>query len=358
MPQDALEIDAAIHPRLTEAPIDLHDAEALRLVLAGGSVIDWHKAAFPDRASVDRLLRLHLLDPTDANDLRRLRYVFHEAVSYVEEFRGMRLPPELRDPTDVRDVFLWASDTSGFRRRQMLSCMLLKLMHVISHLEAADLKLRASTSEYELLRLAHHEVVVHADAMRKSGVPLVAFYGSRKTRASIIQKLLAKRDNIAATIFDKLRYRLVVPTRDDILPALTWLLRYVVPFNHVLPGQSHNNLVSPDALLAHLPPEDHEALQPDTAGPVQQDTTKNEFSGSTYRMINFIADLPVRLPNTALPGEPDPATGRIVFALVEFQLVDQATADANECGENAHDRYKERQWERVKDRLGRGAYPR
>jgi uncharacterized protein (TIGR04552 family) len=356
MRPDLLELDSALQPRVAKLRLDLHDAEALRLVLSGGSVIDWHKAAFPDLESVDRLLRLNQLDPDDPEDRRRLRYVYNEAITYVEVFRGLRVPPELRNPADVRDVFRWASDTKGFRRNQMISCMALKLMHVISHMEAADLKLRADVSEYELHDLAHRAVTAKADEMRMSEVPVLAFYGSRKTRASVIQKLLVKRDNLAATIFDKLRYRVVVPTQADLLPAVAWLLRHMVPFHHVLPGQTHNNLVDPSAIEATLPADLAAKLQPLADDPYKVQHAKNEFSGTTYRMVNFVCDLPVRLSDAHLAPEVRLVNGRVVYVVVELQLFDAETAEANERGENSHDRYKARQWERAKARLGRGAF--
>ena len=46
--------------------------------------------------------------------------------------------------------------------------------------------------------------------------------------------------------------------------------------------------------------------------------------------------------------------GRVVFALVEFQVLDAATARINEVGDSSHDRYKRRQLQRVLRRLSRG----
>lgn len=356
MRTDILELDAAVSPHLDRLRLELGDVEALRLLLGGGSVIDWHKAAFSRRDQVDRLLGLHLFDLHDPTDQRRLRYVYQEAVAWVEEFLGRRLPPELRTPDDVREVFLTASDTRGFRRRQMYSCMVLKLMHVIHHLECADLKMKVPTSEQALLDLAHASVCAHADRMRTAGPPLVAFYGNRKTRKSVIAKLLQKRDNVAVTIFDKLRYRLVVPEREHLAPALRWLTHHVFPFNHTIPGQTHNNLLDPRTLARHLGPGERESLQPLVDDPIRSEDTTNEFSGSTYRMINFVADLPVRLPDDVVSPDLVVQNGRVVFVLVEFQLVDEETARNNELGENAHHHYKARQHERVHTRLIRGQY--
>ena len=57
-------------------------------------------------------------------------------------------------------------------------------------------------------------------------------------------------------------------------------------------------------------------------------------------------------PIVEYPLQPD--LGRVVFVMVEFQIVDQFTAQRNEEGANAHSLYKERQLERVRERLKYG----
>ena len=79
----------------------------------------------------------------------------------------------------------------------------------------------------------------------------------------------------------------------------------------------------------------------DKKAPVQ-----NEFSGPSYRVINFVADLPVRIDKFLCRTPDDPLfieNGAVVFVLTEFQIIDARTADQNESGENSHARYKERQ---------------
>lgn len=356
MRRDMLELDAALAPQVTLGRLSLGDVEAIRLLLSGGSVIDWHKAAFHDLAEVDRLLELHLLDLSDPVDEQRVRWLFREAVTYVEEYLQLRVPSKLRDVDDIREVFLWASDTRGFRRTQVLSCMILKLMHVMQHLEGAELRTRVSVSERELHAYAQRRVAAFADQMRDEGLPLVAFYGNRKTRAGVIAKLLSKRDDVAARVFDKLRYRVVVPTQPDVATALGWLVGHGFPFNQVLPGQSHNNLLDPSHLARALPPDARAQLQalPEDADGVL--TPRNEFSGEGYRIINFIVDVPVRLAPHAQPPGTEVALGRVVYITTEFQIVDEETAARNEEGESAHTLYKRRQAERVRTRLARGQY--
>ena len=351
--RDVLELDASVGRQLVEAELSLGDVEAIRLMLSGASVIDWQRLTFADRDEVDRWLRLHLLDVNDADDRERLRYVYNEAVSYLEEHLKLSLPKHMRNPEDVCDVFLWASELGTFRRTQILACVVLKLVHVINHLEASDLRFKTPISEEQLFDLAHVSILQTARELREA-MPGLAFYGSRKSRSSIITKLIAKKDTIAATIFDKLRFRFVVPTPDDVMPTLAWMQEHAFPFNYVIPGESHNNLVDPEDLLKHLP--DGEATQKvQESGPIQAEGGKNEFSSSEYRMINFIVDYPVRLPVNLL-GPHTFELGKVVFVMVEFQIVDEVTARDNEFGDNAHHLYKERQHATVATRLKRGAF--
>jgi uncharacterized protein (TIGR04552 family) len=72
-------------------------------------------------------------------------------------------------------------------------------------------------------------------------------------------------------------------------------------------------------------------------------------------VLNFVVDLPVRIDDLLSPLDPmADELGRIVFSLVEFQVLDAETALRNEQGDASHDRYKKRQLKRVLRRLSRG----
>ena len=356
MRRDMIEIDADWQQRTWDPQLCLHDVEAIRLLLSGGSVVDWQRLQFSNLDQVNNYLAIQCLDMENQAHRDRLRYVFNEAVSYLEEHLKLHFPRELRAPADVREVFLWASAPGGFRRTQILSCVILKLMHVIHHLAAADLRHRTSVSEAELLAMAHHRILSSARQMQIDGVPILSFAGNRKSRSSIITKLISKRDNLAATVFDKLRYRCVVDTHEHLPAALAWMSGHMFPFNYILPGQSHNNLLDPDSLTELLCPEERGRIQDLAQPPTIAPDAKNEFSGASYRIINFIADYPVPLPEERHPF--DIERGHTVFINVEIQVLDEETARNNELGENAHHFYKQRQEQVVSQRLKRGRQPR
>jgi len=350
---DAIELDETQPVMRVLPPLSAQERDAVLLSLTGGSVIDWTGLAFKDQDEVGAFFRLWLADTSrDAWARERVRYVYNQAVEYLEEHLGLTFPAEVRRPKDVRDAFTRASVRVGFNRNRVLYCAILKIVHVINHLEMQELRNLCAIREVDLIALANERVQRAAMTMREEGFPLRAFYGNRKTRPSVMTKLLAKREATAATIFDKLRFRLVTEHRDDLVPALGWLMRHLVPFAAIIPGESHNNLLSDAEVEAALrdAPELGRVLQP---GAVQV----NPDSGDVYRVINFICDLPVRVYD--LPGVAPPANramlGEAVPVLVEFQVVDSDTDVRNEAGQSRHTLYKARQMSRVYERLGKSA---
>ena len=351
---DILRLDFR-RPGNEDSSLSLSDVEAVRLVLRGGSPIDWHRLNFLTLADVDDFLRTNLLDPADPRDLARLQYLHRESIRYLKASFGFRFPLEVRQPADVRDLFLYASEDGRMNRVQILSCVVLKTMHTLNHLEARALLQESAISEAELLQVVEEQILRRAHALTSEGLPIVHFFGSRKTRDSMINKLLSKKAARAADILDRVRFRIVVETRSDVVPVLAHLFRRAFPWNQITSGQSSNNLVDVRRYLNQHRRLRHllAGLQVDVNHEDQEDGSDNEFSGASYRMINFIIDVPVRLDHL-LERAGDPwllQHGSIVYVGCEFQVVDQETAYLNEQGENSHANYKRRQKERVSDRL-------
>jgi len=328
----------------------LGDLERMRLILRGGSVIDWRRLHFKTREEVDQYLRLCLFEPDDPFDRDRLQRILDEAVDYLRTTFRYVVAEEVAQPARVQDLFLLASGVGNTKLRR-IACLVLKVMHVVHHIEAVGLLHRARVSEDELCQLVTQRVDNCMEQLRREGFPVVAAAGSVKTRHSLITKLLAKKETLAAQIYDRVRYRVVTDDRDHVLPVLIRLCDLLVPFNFVVPGQTQNTLICFRQLLRDWPSLRNMAPQLQVGLlDEEQEPEQNEFSGDSYKVLNFVAELPVRLPERAV----DVGDGRIAFCMVELQLVDRETALANESGENAHLRYKRRQLRRVLRRLSRG----
>ena len=128
-----------------------------------------------------------------------------------------------------------------------------------------------------------------------AGLPIVEFAWSRKERDSLITKLLAKRDTLAAHVYDKIRFRLITRRWEDLGSVLRELCNRLVPFNYVIPGQSVNTLLPFEKIFEVQPATKRlrAELQPDAEINIPE-LQPNFFSSAAYRVINFVADLPLR----------------------------------------------------------------
>lgn len=321
--------------------LTLADIDAIRLLLRGDSVIDWHRLNYADHAEVDRFLRLNEFDPDNDEEMARLEDTRSDAVEYLSRAFAMAIPDEVAGDLPARDLFLVASSHGP---HQKWACVVLKVMHIIHHINGRAGLLKMSVSDEIIFREIELKVMQVVEQLRAAGAPLAEWEWSRKPRDSQITKLMAKRSTLAANIYDKLRFRLIVPTPDDLVPMIATLTRQLIPFNYVVPGESVNQLLD----LQQISQERLGAI-----GPAPSENPYNEFSGPEYRIINFVADLPLRIERLLPRTESPPENAHVVFVLTEFQIADKATAIRNESGASSHEAYKARQNERVRMRLFR-----
>jgi len=343
--------------RLSYDDFTLEDVTSIRNLLRGGSVIDWHRAYFNSRDEVDRFLRVNELDPRNPDDMARLEDLRDMAVEYLERHLGFRIPPEVAEGVPARDLLLVASQKG---KRRTHACIVLKTMHVMHHLAGRELLTKLPVSGDQIFHLVEEKVLSTVEEIKSAGCQVVEFHWSRKAADSLITKLLAKKESIAADVYDKLRFRMITRDEEELVFVLREITRRLVPFNYVIPGQSVNDIIGMRALLQSSPTLERYLPDITDLAAVAADkkpTAQNEFSGPGYRVINFVADLPVRLDKFLSRSPDDPLFvehGCVVFVLTEFQIIDARTAQANEQGENSHELYKARQVDRVKQRLLHG----
>lgn len=353
MPEPTAPFDAE---RYALNRLGVGDIEILKLVLTGASVIDWKRLHFRTLEEVDAFLRANLFDPYDPIDIRRMNAILRQAVSYLRKTFRYKVAQPVAEPARIQDLFLMASGAMEPVRLRRIACVVLKVMHTVHHVEARELLLRTRLSEAELQQIVDVRV---REAMERigPGLGMVSLEGSTKTRESIITKLLSKKEHLAAQVYDRLRYRVVVRDYADLPSMVVALASELFPYNFLVPGETQNTLLPWDELpelFPQLPRHGHRARDADDE--TDGTPTRNEFSGKTYRILNFIVNLPVRIDATALAGrrEHDADLGRIVFVPLEFQVADEETRSVNESGESSHARYKKRQLLRVLARLSRG----
>lgn len=330
----------------------LSDLEAVRLILRGDSVIDWHRLNFDSPAEARAFLEAQEFRPDEPADRSRMEAVKGEAISYLRRHFEFPIPKPV-EQASTEDLLMLAS---GKGHRQLCACTILKVMHIIHHLDGRELLFTLPLSDQEVFHLVEEKIYRVIGGMLAAGFPIVEFVGGRKNKDSLYTKLLSKQDTIAAAIYDKLRFRIVTRSQADILPVLLYLSQRLFPFNYVIPDESINTVLHFKRFCesnAHL-----RAMIPEFQGGNDDDLLPgdNRFSAETYRTIHFVVDLPVRLPREVRELAPPNAwpLGSTVFVLCEFQLIDRETESQNEVGDASHSRYKERQKQAVMRRLKLG----
>lgn len=353
-----------LHPLAEVAPLGRfapQDLDIIRLLLRGSSVVDWYRLHFSSRQEIDAFLRVNEFDWSDAQDRHRLDRLKNRALDYLREHLAYRRIPEVIRTTDVPDLFEYASG-KGRRAYRLYACLTLKVMHIIHYVEAHELLSMLPISNAEIAILLHGKVERVVRGLMERNFPIAEFAGNTKTPNSMISKLLAKKDTQAAQVFDKLRFRFVVEHHEEIPSLLLALTRELVPFNYLVPSQADNTLVDLERMLLRAGNlsaiRESRAERDDmneagrAAFPAE---VSNEFSGPDYRVVHFVAEVPIRIDRVIeVQSRRLRGLGPVVFGTIEFQIVDSETAKTNEIGPNSHANYKRRQRARVKERLERG----
>jgi uncharacterized protein (TIGR04552 family) len=330
----------------------LQDVDGLWLILRGGSVLDWHRLNLTDRSQATAFIANHELDPENKKDIQYLDSLRDQAIGYLRRSFALSFPKPVQQAT-AEDLLMMAS---GSGHRQQVACTLLKAMQIINHTNGRELLFRLPVSDRDLFHLVEEKVYRVVGTMLSEGFPITEFVGGRKNLDSTYTKLLSKPESSAVALYDKLRFRIVTRQREDLLPVLLYLSERMFPFNYVVPKQSTNTMFhfrsfceAHTVLKRHvnrLQGEQDDALTPGD----------NRFSSPAYRTIQFVADVPVRVPAHIMELAPagSEGLGPIVYMLCEIQLLDVETEEANETGAANHEAYKQRQREAVYRRIRLG----
>ena len=343
---------------------------------------------------------------------------FHEAINFVRKYflqpdnpNGLKLeiPRKILELSDVRDLFLMASlqypaqqaDTQGHLLRSW-ACALLKVMHTIAHI---DKDLRSPYfSDIQQQIFDRFYKVIHRDPAGRLylgekdddplRVDLVVFETKpKKSRDSIILKLLHKPENVAEDIFDRVGIRFITHTPVDALRVIKYLKdKMIVMPPNIKPSRSRNTLIDMErfqerlrGLLARADRGeiDEAGLTAELNACILQgsDNKENPHSSEFYRAIQFTCRQLIKLQNplynelrelkqiaksnaqaggAASAPDTDSRLSAMLASLdridlkyvqrevrffypYEVQVMDRQSAEENEKGRSAHSEYKKAQ---------------
>jgi uncharacterized protein (TIGR04562 family) len=238
--------------------------DVMNLMLRGRSVIDSHHG-LPIRTveAADEFLfkyGYNLENPVEAAEVLGN---YHESLRFIRRYflkpdnpdgADLEIPKTFLELADVRQLFAWAADKSIEEiTRTRWACSILRVVHAISHLDKdlrhdffPDIQKQIFDRFYKEIHTEEGKLYL-GDPKQPNSVALEKFQTKpRKTRDSVILKLLHKKETLAEDVFDQIGVRFVTKSRIDVVRVLKYLRdRYIVMMMNLRPSRSRNNLVDP-----------------------------------------------------------------------------------------------------------------
>jgi uncharacterized protein (TIGR04562 family) len=296
------------------------------VIIGGRSSIDLAEMRVGTDKEAHDFVCAYGYDPESAHDNFKIHTAMVEAISFIERYllterewaKGIRPPDELIACNDVRKVIVWASGTTPKERwLRSWSCAVLRVLHTIAHIEGVNKQIRIEDARAQIFERFHGVLFRDQDRNLWLGnddtkVELEKVeWKESKSRASILLKLLHKRDNVAETIFDFLGIRIVTRRVCDVMMVVKNLMKYnLVVFPNCFPSRARNNLIEVDRFRSQVETL-REMLQADSIRPDEFDNMisrltpagkangehVNPHSSMDYKSIQLTGRQLIKVPN-------------------------------------------------------------
>lgn len=243
--------------------------EAFDIIIGGKSSLDAKNyiGPFDTRSEAEHFLSGYGFDVSDPVQAAELFGNFQESIQFIKRYflkegnpdgLDLKIPNIFYSITDISDVLMIATGNSEFDTTVedlLWAGIILKVMHTILHTDK-DLRYRYfSTIQTQIFdryyRYLHRDKdnnLFLKDDSSEVMIPLVEFETkAKKSRESIIIKLLHKQENVAEELFDRIGIRFVTKNKVDILRVVKFLYQnYIIMPNNVKPSRSQNTLLDID----------------------------------------------------------------------------------------------------------------
>lgn len=284
--------------------------DTLRLFLEGFSPVDLPTIAVSSREEADQFIAAYGYDMSDPKEREEARRIHREALEFLERYlcpsmsasEPDLIPPQaIRNPVQLADLLVMTSNPND-PLLAAWACSLLRVMHTISHANLAARTPYFKEVQSQILGPFEEHIFPSLDAPESLGegaaaVPLkAAFFKRRKSRESLILKLLHKPDNVASEVYDRIGIKLITPTKVDAILALKYLRKNnLVSIPLLTPGRSRNTLVDLESFR-----QAYEALTSETDAKASEE----EFDLEFLRQMAFRPKGEAKLLETRLAANP------------------------------------------------------
>lgn len=349
------------------------DPEVFGGLIGGRAVVETPKLNVKSKDEAYAFLKSYGYDIQVDADRDKIWQIHSRAVIFMRTQLlqdGETIPEEIADPKkldDIANLLMLASlRDSSENSLHRWTCALLRVMHVVSQLHNDLFNYFSLEIQEDIFR--PYRQFVQKDSV--SGIKLVGTDGESiplqkfdmkpfKDSDSAIIKLLAKPDEVAFGLMDKIGVRFVTQTLFDVFRVMRFLVEnHVVSPANIIPNQSNNTLYPVNLFTdviesltrtSDLKPAEVDTLLKERLAQ-EKDRARflekhNIFTSREYRFIKFITRQLVRVTL------PETQKSFSFFYPYEVQILDYEHYLKSLSGPASHDEYKARQKERARERV-------
>lgn len=380
-------------------------------ILAGGlSSLDAKNflSFFEESSETNQFLKGYGFDNDDPIQKAELFGIFQESLQFIRRYflkegnpegLDIEVPERFSQIIDTSDLLVIASNSNQEENpnleEMMWAGIILKVMHTILHTDK-DLRYHYfSTIQTQIFDRFYK--YLHRDEednlFLKSDDEMIELHEfstkSKKSRESIIIKLLHKKENVAEEVFDRVGVRLITKNKFDAIRVMQFLSKnYIVMVNNIKPSRSQNSLIDFKKFREVYREEVKLAKEQELSEEdfINQMNTKsihyelnanertNDHSSPNYRAIHFTCRQLVKYRNPFLKKfnllrnkvqNEDSSIAKEILNLdtshiardirffypFEVQITDLESHQANTIGEASHAEYKKSQLKSARLRL-------
>jgi uncharacterized protein (TIGR04562 family) len=378
------------------------------VLIGGKSSIDLQELKVRSWQDATEFLRYYGYDPDVPADAQKIHMVICEAWNFIEQYlmpfewsRGKQPPSHLLYTHDARDIILAASDLRPeVATTQAWACAVVRVMHTIAHIDGVTKYADIEAARTQVMNRFLKFVFRDQDGKlrfgdRQTSVVLDRIeWKLRKSRESIILKLLHKKANVAETIYDLLGIRIITKKLADVMVVVKFLRDFhIVTFPNCNPSRARNSLIDVESFKHNVdmlremledgrikPQEFTNILQGLTKPLAVVNSAANPHTAKSYRAVQLTCRQLIRYPNPAMRWQeklrryllekPLSESSRRIcdeilqlvaseseeeqlegFFPFELQVMDESSAAQNSIGEASHDRYKQSQVKAARRRV-------
>lgn len=341
-------------------------------ILQGYSILDVRRLYIYELKDAEAFLKNYGYNLNDEQDVKELWQIYRQAMAFLKEELldpDEEIPTAIASEEELKHIghLLISVSTEEESEIKNWSCAILRVMHVLSHLNNGVF----STYWEEIQRqiLADFEANLSSDPVNGSFLGTeestdkieIHKFESReqKTITSSTIKLLAKPTATAMSFYDRLGVRFITKNLFDAFRVLRFLIREnIVSVPNIMPDESKNTIYPFNLFLEIM----EECLSsPNEVASAEINAKminyldekmeeaefkekENQFSDQSYRAIKFIARKRIRIN---YKEERDLE----FYYPFEVQIIDYDTYAHNLSGPAEHSKYKSRQREQARKRV-------